>query len=128
MWSDGKPVVAQNFVDAFQRLFDPKTAAQYAYLQYPIKNSSKIANGDITDFNELGVKAIDDKTLEIDLEAPTPYFIEALTHYTAFPIRKDVIDEFGDQWTQPEHIVGNGPYKITEWVPGSYIKGVKSDT
>jgi oligopeptide transport system substrate-binding protein len=128
MWSDGKPVVAQNFVDAFQRLFDPKTAAQYAYLQYPIKNSSKIANGDITDFNELGVKAIDDKTLEIDLEAPTPYFIEALTHYTAFPIRKDVIDEFGDQWTQPEHIVGNGPYKITEWIPGSYIKGVKSDT
>jgi oligopeptide transport system substrate-binding protein len=128
MWSDGQPVVAQNFVDGFQRLFDPKTAAQYAYLQYPVKNSSKIANGEITDFSQLGVKAIDDKTLEIDLESPTPYFLEALTHYTAFPIRKDIIEKYGDQWTQPGNIVGNGPYKITEWVPGSYLKGVKSDT
>ena len=127
-WTDGQPVVAQNFVDAFQRLFDPKTAAEYAYLQYPIKNSSKIAGGEITDFSQLGVKAIDDSTLEITLEAPTPFFLQALTHYTAFPIRKDVIEKFGDQWTQPANIVGNGPYKITEWVPGSYIKGVKSDT
>ncbi|MEO6014034.1 MAG: peptide ABC transporter substrate-binding protein [Devosia sp.] len=128
MWSDGKPVVAQNFVDAFQRLFDPKTAAEYAYLQFPIKNSTKIAGGEITDFSQLGVKAVDDHTLEITLEASTPFFLQALTHYTAFPIRKDVIEKFGDQWTQPGNIVGNGPYKITEWVPGSYIKAVKSDT
>lgn len=127
-WSDGQPVTAQNFVDAFQRLFDPKTAADYAYLQYPIKNSAKIGSGEITDFNELGVKAIDDKTLEITLESPTPYFIGALTHYTAFPVRKDIIEKFGDQWTQPENIVANGPYKLVEWVPGSYLKGVKSDT
>jgi len=128
VWTDGQPVVAQNFVDAFQRLFDPATAAEYAYLQFPIKNSSKIAAGEITDFSQLGVKAIDDKTLEITLEASTPYFLQALTHYTAYPIRKDIIEKFGDQWTQPENIVGNGPYKITEWVPGSYIKALKSDT
>ncbi|RYH14245.1 MAG: peptide ABC transporter substrate-binding protein [Alphaproteobacteria bacterium] len=127
-WSDGVPVTAQNFVDAFQRLFDPATAAEYAYLQYPIKNSQKIAAKEITDFNELGVKAIDDKTLEITLEASTPFFLDALSHYTAFPIRKDIIEKFGDQWTQPANIVGNGPYKIVEWVPGSYLKGVKSDT
>jgi oligopeptide transport system substrate-binding protein len=127
-WSDGQPVVAQNWVDAFQRLFDPKTAADYAYLQYPIKNSAKIGAGEITDFSQLGVKAIDDKTLEITLEAPTPFFIGALTHYTAYPIRKDIIEKFGDQWTQPENIVSNGPYKLVEWVPGSYLKGVKSDT
>lgn len=128
VWSDGVPVTAQNFVDAFQRLFDPKTAAEYAYLQFPIKNSSKIAAGEITDFSELGVKAIDDKTLEITLEAPTPFFLQALTHYTAFPIRKDIIEKFGDQWTQPGNIVGNGPYSIVEWVPGSYLRGVKSET
>jgi oligopeptide transport system substrate-binding protein len=127
-WSDDQPVVAQNFVDAFQRLFDPATAAEYAYLQFPIKNSTKIAAGEITDFSQLGVKAIDDKTLEITLEASTPYFLQALTHYTAYPIRKDLIEKFGDQWTQPGNIVGNGPYSITEWVPGSYIKAVKSDT
>jgi oligopeptide transport system substrate-binding protein len=127
-WSDGVDVTAQNFVDAFQRLFDPATAAEYAYLQFPIKNSTKIASGEITDFSQLGVKAIDDKTLEITLEASTPYFLQALTHYTAYPIRKDLIEKFGDQWTQPGNIVGNGPYNITEWVPGSYIKAVKSDT
>lgn len=128
VWTDGQPVVAQNFVDAFQRLFDPATAAEYAYLQFPIKNSSKIAAGEITDFSQLGIKAIDEKTLEITLEASTPFFLQALTHYTAYPIRKDVIEKFGDQWTQPENIVGNGPYKIVEWVPGSYIRAVKSDT
>jgi oligopeptide transport system substrate-binding protein len=128
VWSDNVPVTAQNWVDAFQRLFDPKTASEYAYLQYPIKNSSKIAAGEITDFSQLGVKAVDDKTLEITLEAATPYFLDALTHYTAFPIRKDIIEKFGDQWTQPANIVGNGPYKIVEWVPGSYLRGVKSDT
>jgi len=128
VWSDNVPVTAQNWVDAFQRLFDPKTASEYAYLQYPIKNSSKIAAGEITDFSQLGVKAVDDKTLEITLEAATPFFLDALAHYTAFPIRKDIIEKFGDQWTQPENIVGNGPYKIVEWVPGSYLRGVKSDT
>ncbi|CAN7620405.1 peptide ABC transporter substrate-binding protein [Devosia sp. LjRoot16] len=128
VWSDAVPVTAQNWVDAFQRLFDPKTASEYAYLQYPIKNSSKIAAGEITDFSQLGVKAVDDKTLEITLEAATPFFLDALTHYTAFPIRKDIIEKFGDQWTQPENIVGNGPYKIVEWVPGSYLRGVKSDS
>ncbi len=127
-WSDGQPVVAQNWVDAFQRLFDPKTAADYAYLQYPIKNSAAIGAGEITDFSQLGVKAIDDKTLEITLESPTPFFLGALTHYTAYPVRKDIIEKFGDQWTQPENIVANGPYKLVEWVPGSYLRGVKSDT
>lgn len=127
-WTDGVPVTAQNWVDAFQRLFDPKTAAEYAYLQFPIKNASKINAAEITDFSQLGVKAIDDKTLEITLEASTPFFLQALTHYTGYPIRKDIIEKFGDQWTQPENIVGNGPYKLVEWVPGSYLRGVKSDT
>jgi oligopeptide transport system substrate-binding protein len=127
-WTDGVPVTAQNWVDAFQRLFDPKTAAEYAYLQFPIKNASKINAAEITDFSQLGVKAIDDKTLEITLEASTPFFLQALTHYTGYPIRKDIIEKFGDQWTQPANIVGNGPYKLVEWVPGSYLRGVKSDT
>jgi oligopeptide transport system substrate-binding protein len=128
VWSDGQPVTAQNFVDAFQRLFDPATAAEYAYLQNPIKNSAAIQAGEITDFSQLGVKAIDEKTLEITLEAPTPFFIDALSHYTAFPIRKDIIEAHGDQWTQPENIVGNGPYRLVEWVPGSYLRGEKSES
>src|SRR5690606_26005866 len=87
-WTDGTPVTAHDFVFAFQRLFDPATASEYAYLQYPIKNSQAINAGEITDFNELGVKALDDRTVEITLEASTPYFLQALTHYTAYPVPK----------------------------------------
>jgi oligopeptide transport system substrate-binding protein len=126
-WSDGKPVVAENFVDGFQRLFDPTTAAVYAYLQFPIQNAEAISAGELP-VDELGVTALDMLTLEITLEAPTPYFLEALAHFTAMPIRKDLIEKWGDRWTQPEHIVGNGPYRLVEWVPGSYLRGVQSDT
>lgn len=127
-WSDGTPVTAGDFVFAFQRLFNPATASDYAYLQFPIKNASEIADGSVTDFNELGVKAIDDKTVEITLEGPTPFFLQALTHYTAYPVPKHVIDKVGDDWTNIENIVSNGPYTPTEWTPGSYIKSVKSET
>jgi oligopeptide transport system substrate-binding protein len=127
-WSDGEPVKASDFVFAFQRLFDPATASEYAYLQYPIKGGSEIADGSLTDKNELGVKAIDDKTLEITLEGPTPYFLQALTHYTAYPVPQHVVEAEGDQWTNVGTVVGNGPFQITEWVPGNYIKSVKSDT
>ena len=72
-WTDGTPVTAGDFVFAFQRLMDPAKAAKYAYLQYPIKNAEKINKGEIADLNQLGVKAIDDRTLEITLEHPTAY-------------------------------------------------------
>jgi oligopeptide transport system substrate-binding protein len=125
-WSDGTPVTAGDFVFAFQRLFNPSTAADYAYLQFPIKNAEKINSGDITDFNELGVKAIDDKTLEITLEASTPFFLEALTHYTAYPVPKHLVEKIGDEWTRVENIIGNGPYLVKEWLPGSYVRSEKN--
>ena len=85
-WSDGEPVTAADFEFAFRRLFNPATASDYAYLQFPIKGGSEIADGSMpVDFADFGVKAIDDKTLEITLEGPTPYFLQALTHYTAYP-------------------------------------------
>ncbi|MGM4981789.1 MULTISPECIES: peptide ABC transporter substrate-binding protein [Rhizobium] len=126
-WSDGTPVTAQDFVFAFQRLMDPKTAAQYAYLQYTIKNAEKINKGEIKDPTQLGVKAIDDKTLEITLENPTPYFLNALMHYTAYPLPKHVVEAKGDSWVKVENIVTNGPYKPVEWVPGSHVSNVKND-
>jgi len=126
-WTDGEPVTAGDFVFALQRLMNPATASDYAYLQYPIKNAQAINSGEITDFDQLGVKAIDDKTLEITLEAPTPFFIEALTHYTAFPVPKHLVESLGDEWTRTENIVANGPYKVVEWLPGSYVHSVKNE-
>jgi oligopeptide transport system substrate-binding protein len=128
-WSDGTPVTAGDFEFAFRRLFNPATAAEYAYLQYPIKGGSEMAEGSIApDSADFGVKAIDDKTLEITLEGPTPFFLGALTHYTAYPVPRHVIEEHGDDWTNPANIVSNGPYTVTEWVPGSYVRSVKSET
>jgi oligopeptide transport system substrate-binding protein len=128
-WSDGTPVTAADFEYAFRRLFDPATASEYAYLQYPIKGGSEISDGSMApDSADFGVKAIDDKTLEITLEGPTPYFLQALTHYTAYPVPRHVVEEHGDNWTNVENVVGNGPFNIVEWVPGNYVKSVKSET
>ncbi len=126
-WTDGTPVTANDFVFAFQRLMNPETAANYAYLQYPIKNAQKINKGEIKDLNELGVKALDDKTLEITLEQPTPYFIGALTHYTAYPIPQHLVEAKGTDWVKIDNIATNGPYKPTEWVPGSHVTTARND-
>src|SRR5690606_27182446 len=80
------------------------------------------------DSPDFGVKALDDKTVEITLENPTPYFLQLLTHYTAYPVPKHVIEAKGDDWTNIGNVVSNGPYTPVEWVPGNYIKSVKSDT
>jgi oligopeptide transport system substrate-binding protein len=126
-WSDGTPVTGADFVFAFQRLLDPATAAEYAYLQYPIKNAAGINDGSITDFSQLGVTSPDADTVVITLEAPTPYFIDALTHYTAYPLPKHLIEAKGEDWVKIENIVVNGPYKPTEWVPGSHVKTIVND-
>ncbi|MBF2735024.1 MAG: peptide ABC transporter substrate-binding protein [Ectothiorhodospiraceae bacterium AqS1] len=125
-WTDGKPVTANDFVFAFQRLMDPAEAAKYAYLQYPIKNAEAINSGEITDLDQLGAKAIDDRTLEITLEQPTPYFIGALTHYTGFPIPEHVVEAKGNDWVKIENIVTNGPYQPVDWVPGSHVTTKKN--
>ncbi|MEO1746015.1 MAG: peptide ABC transporter substrate-binding protein [Pseudomonadota bacterium] len=128
VWSDGEPVKASDFVFAFQRLLDPETAADYAYLQYTVKNAEAINKGDIADFGELGVVAIDDKTVEFTLDKPAPYFLSALTHYTAYPIPEHAIEEHGDDWVRVENIVVNGPYKPTEWIPGSHVLTAINDS
>lgn len=127
VWSDGEPVTAQDFEYAFKRLLDPEMAADYAYLQYLIENAEAINAGEM-DMDELGIEVIDDKTIEFTLAAPAPYFLDALTHYTAYPVPVHVVEEFGDEWIDPDNIVGNGPYNIVEWIPNQYIRSVKSET
>lgn len=127
VWSDGTPVTAGDFVYGFQRLINPETAASYAYLQYPIKNAEALNTGEMTDLSALGAKAIDDRTLELTLENPTPFLLTALTHYTAYPIPQHVVEKHGSDWVKLENIVVNGPYKPTEWTPGSTVKSAIND-
>lgn len=120
-WSDGSPLIAGDYEYAFKRLFNPATAASYAWLQFAIKNSEEYATGKAT-ADDVGIKALDDLTLEFTLKEPTPYFLGALTHYTAYPVPQKVVEEYGDAWVKLENIVVNGPYKPIEWVPGSHVK------
>ncbi|MEO0980680.1 MAG: peptide ABC transporter substrate-binding protein, partial [Pseudomonadota bacterium] len=103
-WSNGDPVVAGDFVYSLQRIMTPETGAKYANILYPIKNAEKVNKGELAP-EEIGVKALDDKTLEISLEAPTPYFIEQLTHQTGLPVHPATVEAHGTDFVKPENMV-----------------------
>ena len=89
-WSDGIKVTANDYVSGFRRVLNPKTASQYASLLYMIKNAQEINNG-TKPIETLGVRALDDYKLEIELEYPTPYLLELLSHYTTYPIPSHIL-------------------------------------
>ena len=120
VWSDGTPLTAHDFVFALRRIQDPAIASQYSSLLYIIKNAEALNNGLVSP-EELGVRALDDYTLEITLEQPAPYFLGLLTHYTTFPVPKHVVEQYGEAWIQPDNIVVNGPYKLVYWVTGNQL-------
>ncbi|WP_371168463.1 peptide ABC transporter substrate-binding protein [Aliiroseovarius sp. 2305UL8-7] len=117
-WSDGNPVTANDFVYSWQRLADPATASEYQwYVEVMnLKNAGPVMAGDAP-LSDLGVKALDDHTLEVTLESSLPYFAKTTTHASTFPAPKWAIEEFGADWIKPENIVVNGAYKLTEHVP-----------
>lgn len=125
-WSDGKKVIADDFVYAMQRACSPKSGAEYtSFIEY-IKNAVKILSNDIP-VERLGVRAIDDNTLEIVLEAPTGYFLDILTYPIFAPVRKDIIEKYDDKWTlSPESYIGNGAFIMTERSPDEKIVVVKN--
>lgn len=113
-WSDGKNVIADDFVYALQRAANPLSGAEYtSFIEY-IKNAAKILSRELP-VEQLGVKAINDYTLEITLEAPIGYFLDILTYPIFAPVRKDIIEQYGDQWSlKPESYIGNGAFIMTE--------------
>lgn len=126
-WSDGEPVTADDFVFTFQRLFDPKTVGvAYASIHFGIKNSRAVNDGSLP-VDQVGIKAIDDHTLEIQLEYPMPYLPGVLKHYTAFPLPRHTLEKFGDKWTDPANIVVNGPYKVVQWRKGDFLLSRKNE-
>ncbi|MEQ1950786.1 peptide ABC transporter substrate-binding protein [Mesorhizobium sp. CN2-181] len=124
-WSDGSPVTAEDFVYSFRRLEDPATGAEYASMLYPIVNAEEINTGKAKP-EEMGVKAIDAGTLEITLKAPTPYFLEMLTHQAAYPVSKAAIEKEPADWIKPGKLVSNGAFTLAEWVPNDHMKMVKN--
>lgn len=121
-WSNGDPVTAHDFVYAWRRLADPATASEYAWYMelMQVKNAADIIAGK-KPVEELGVRAIDDHTLEVTIEAPLPYFPKMLTHASTFPVNQKVVEQFGDKWTEPGNLVGNGAYVLKEHILGEKV-------
>lgn len=124
-WSDGTPVTAGDFEFAFKRILAKETAAKYAFLLFPIDGAKGYNAGD-NGADVVGVKAVDDSTLEVTLSSPTPYFISLLTHNTAYPVPKHVVEAVGSDWSRPENIVVNGAFKVVDWKVGDSITAEKN--
>lgn len=136
MWSDNTPVTAEQYRQSFLRQLDPATAAYAVEEFFPILNGQAYNSGEITDPNEVGISAPDDRTLVIQLEQPTPYFLSYLGNTSYLPVRVDLIEQYGSEWMEAGNHVGNGPYMLTEWVHDQrmvfelnpYYNGIWKDT
>ena len=117
-WSNGEPVTAGDFVYAWRRLVDPELGSPYSWFGelMSIENAGDIIAGKKPK-EELGVKAVDDHTLEVHLTTPLPYFPLMTTHASTFPVPQAVVEKFGADWTKPGNIVSNGAYVLTEHIP-----------
>lgn len=122
IWSDGNPVTAQDVRYGILRTLDPATAANYGYILYIIKNGGPYHWGDVTDPNDVGVTAVNSTTLQITTEQPAAYIPSILSMWVARPLPQWAIDTWGDNWTEPAHIVTNGAYKLAEWVHDDHIR------
>ncbi len=124
-WSNGDPVTAQDFEFAWKRLLDPELASDYAYQLYYLKNAEayNAGEGNLT-ADDVGVKAADDKTLEVTLENPTPYFQGLTAFYSLYPVHKATVEANPDWAKDPStgHYVSNGPFILKEWAHNDYIK------
>lgn len=122
-WSNGDPVTAHDFEYSFKRAVDPMTASPYSWYfeMTTMENAADIIAGK-KDKETLGVKALDDNTLEVKLESAVPYFVKMAGHTTMKPVNKAVVEQYGDQWTKPEHFVGNGAFVVDNWVVNERIE------
>ena len=124
-WSNGDPVTADDFVYSFRRSADPKTLSAYSFILSPIEDADEIAAGRLPP-ERIGVRALDDYTLEIRLANATPYFLGLLAHSTTYPVHRASVEKYGAKFTRPGNLVGNGAFRLDEWVVQSHIKLVRN--
>ncbi|MGE5623626.1 MAG: peptide ABC transporter substrate-binding protein [Methanocella sp.] len=127
-WSNGDPVTAKDFEYAWKRALAPATASEYAYQLFYIKNAEDFNAGKIKDASQLGIKVIDDYTLQVTLASPTPYW-DFLTGFpTLMPVHKKFVEADPKAWfTKPETYIGNGPFKLSQWQHNSKLILVKNE-
>src|ERR1700721_3948106 len=120
-WSDGEPVKAGDFVFSYKRMLTASFGAQYAENLFVLKGAEDFYRGKTPDFDRVGVKALDERTLRIELVGPTPYLLSLVQHDSWLPVCPTAILKFGkidtrdSRWTRAENYVANGPFKIKTW-------------
>jgi oligopeptide transport system substrate-binding protein len=131
-WSNGDPVTAQDFVYSWQRILSPELGSEYAEMLYVLKGGEAFHKGQTKDFGTVGVRAIDPKTLEVNLVGPTPYFLNMLKHYSWYPVNPRAVEANGGMtnrqsgWSTAENYVGNGPFTLKSWVTNQVIEVAKN--
>jgi oligopeptide transport system substrate-binding protein len=126
-FSDGKKITAQDFVDSWLRVLDPKTAAAYAYIIGDSVEGAGAYNAGKGSKDDVKIKAVNASTLEVTFVGPLPYALDMLTHNAFVVTPKHAIDKFGADWVKPANFVGSGPFVLKEWKPQDKIVVVKND-
>lgn len=126
-WSNGSPLTAEDFAYAWQRILSPRLGSEYAYMLYCLKNARAYNEGELKDFNQVGVHAADTQTLLVELENPTPYFLSMQNHFAWYPVYRPAIekygamDERGTTWTRAGNLICNGPFLLADWRPNEIL-------
>ncbi|MDQ0508263.1 oligopeptide transport system substrate-binding protein [Peptoniphilus ivorii] len=128
-WSNGDPLTAKDFEFAWKRVIDPELASDYSFqITTYVKGAEEYFNGEGS-IDDVGIKALDDKTLQVELKSPTPYFLDITAFYTLYPVNEKVVSENPDWAKNPQgtEFVSNGAFKITEWNHNENIQLVKNE-
>jgi ABC-type oligopeptide transport system substrate-binding subunit len=126
-WSDGSRVTAEDFRWSWIRVLRPETASRYASFLYPVENAEAFNAGQITDERQVGLAAPDESTFVVRLAQPTSYFLFTTQYYTLLPVPRRVIERYGQRWTHPSHVVGNGPFLLESWRQGDRFVFVRNE-
>lgn len=133
-WSNDEKVTPEDFLYSFERILTPLLGAPYAYMLYPMKGAEAFHSGELTDFSQVGAKALDAQTLQIQLEQTTPYFLSLLAHNTWFPVHPATIEEHGgmteriSKWTKAGNYIGNGPFYLESWKLNTEVYAAKNQS
>ena len=114
-WSDGEPINARDLVYSWQRVLAPASACEYANILFPIKNATLFHNGNLSDFEQVGIKAVTPRTIQVTLDEPTPYFLDICCYPTLAIVPRTSIETHGDRWLLQRDLPTNGAYKLGSW-------------
>ncbi|MEM1059459.1 MAG: peptide ABC transporter substrate-binding protein [Verrucomicrobiota bacterium] len=114
-WSNGDPVKSTDYAESWKRVLTPATGSVYSELLYSVQGAQEYLDGEITDWEQVGVKTPDERTLVVTLNNPTPYFLDLTAFTTLLPVHTPSIEEHGDDWFKPGKLVSNGPFVLEDW-------------